>query len=69
MRFLSNTYDPSKLEARVFIVRYGDETQQQAWENHLYWLSGKIIGDPQATETYTVQQLKDMNMVGVYLPD
>lgn len=30
------------------------------------WLADKIIGEPKATDTYTVQELKDMGMVGVY---
>ena len=69
LRFLSNTHDPKDKNAPMFVARSSDETQEQAWANHLYWLKGKFIGEPQATEAYTVEQLKEMGMVGVYMPN
>jgi hypothetical protein len=66
LRFLSNTYDPKQPDASYTCPRMSDQTQQQAWESHARWLADKIIGDPQATEWYTVDQLKSMHMVGVY---
>lgn len=30
------------------------------------WLKGKVLGDPKATYKYTVEELKRMDMVGVY---
>jgi hypothetical protein len=66
LRFLSNTHDPKDKFARMYVARRFDETQEEAWHWHLEWLKGKVIGDPQATETYTVAQLKEMGMVGVY---
>ena len=65
-RFLSNTHDPKDENAPMYVVRSFHETQEQAWANHLEWLKDKVIGDPQATEAYTVEQLKEMCMVGVY---
>ena len=66
LRFLSNTHDPKDKNARMYVYRRFDETQEEAWRNHLAWLKGKVIGDPQATEAYTVAQLKEMGLVGVY---
>jgi hypothetical protein len=66
MKFLSNTHNPKDKFAMTYISRYSDETPQQAWENYLRWLDGKIIGRPQATEAYTVEQLESIGMVGVY---
>lgn len=55
MKWLTNIGDPKK-------PVYDPE------ELHEY-LKGKVIGDPQATSTYTVDQLKALGMVGVYAPD
>ena len=66
MKFLSNIYDPKDKNAKMYISCHFDETQDEAWCLHCEWLKDKIIGDPQATSYYTVQQLKDMGMVGVY---
>jgi hypothetical protein len=33
------------------------------------WIKDKVIGDPQASEVFTVEQLKEQGMVGVYLPE
>ena len=68
MNFLSNIPNPKSEYAKSMVTRARNETQQEAWENHLEWLEGKIIGDPSPTSTHTVEQLKAMDMVGVYLP-
>jgi len=66
-RFLTNIRNPKDMNAKIYISRRIDETQEQAWINHLKWLEGKVIGDPQSTEAYTVEQLKEMGFVGVYV--
>jgi hypothetical protein len=33
------------------------------------WIKDKVIGDPQASEVFTVEQLKEKGVVGVYLPE
>lgn len=63
MKFLSNTHDP---HARMYVARMFDQTQEEAWRNHLEWLKDKVIGEPQATADYTVEELKAMGLVGVY---
>ena len=60
MKWMTNTYLPkNKDEFSLIDERPDDKT----------WLIGKIIDRPQATSTYTVEQLEKMGYVGVYLPD
>ena len=48
-----------------FITNIG-ESQQAAWEGYQGWLKGKTIGPPKATSAYTVERLRQMDIVGVY---
>lgn len=66
MEFLSNTFDPNHENAKMYLVVRFDQTREEAWRSHLRWLDGKIIGDPQPSDRYTTEQLKAMNIVGVY---
>ena len=66
MEFLTNTHDPKDKYAKMYVARSIHETQEQAWAHHVEWLKDKVIGEPQATEAYTVEQLKQMGLVGVY---
>lgn len=68
LRWLSNIYDPKRSDTKYFFVSISrHETPQQVLNSHLEWLEGKFIADPQATERYTVEELKEQNMVGVYI--
>lgn len=69
MKWLTNTYDPKKPEAKMYLVIPIEETRDQAWKNHLKYLEGKHIGNPKATEKHTVSELLDANLVGVYSVD
>lgn len=69
LRYLSNTYNPNRLDAKDRIVVGFYETQDEAWNNYLNWLKNKVIGDPRATEHYTVEQLKELHYVGVYIEE
>jgi len=69
MKFLSNTHDPKDKEADYYILRSADETQAQAIAAHHRWLDGKVIGRPQATKFYSVEQLEARGVVGVYLDE
>lgn len=62
MRHLSNIYDHRKPDAR-------NTTPEEAWRQHLEWINRNVIGRPQATETYTVEQLEAMGMIGIYAPE
>ena len=64
MKHLSNIYDPRREDAKRVSLYSCDE-----WQHHLDWVNQNVIGEPQATEFYTVEQLKDMGMVGVYSND
>jgi hypothetical protein len=66
MRWISNTFDPSKPDADRYVTRSFEETQAEAVRHYREWLADKIIGEPQPTPAYTVKQLKEMGMVGVY---
>ena len=66
MEFLTNTHDPKDKCAKMYVARSIHETPAEAWAHHVEWLKDKVIGDPQATEAYTVEQLKEMGLVGVY---
>lgn len=68
MKFLTNKPDHRKRKLSGFVMRRGNETQEQANRRYMEWLQGKIIGEPQATETYTVEQLKAMDIIGIYEP-
>jgi hypothetical protein len=68
MKFLSNTHDPKDPLADMYVERSFHETQAEAVAHWREWLKGKVIGDPQASDFYTVSELKEMGLVGVYLP-
>jgi len=65
-RFLSNTHDPSDPQASWYVAIRIHESPAEAWQHHLYWLNGKVIGDPKPTKFYSVQELKNQKLVGVY---
>ena len=69
MEFLTNTHDPNDKNARIYVSIQPHETLKEAVARHTEWLKGKVIGEPQATEAYTVAQLKEMGLVGVYMPN
>jgi hypothetical protein len=72
MKFLTNTHDPKDVEGAKMSLALSFEDmsypqgREIAWQRHLDYLSDKRIGRPQATTTYTVEQLEAMGMVGVY---
>lgn len=69
MRFLSNTSNPSDPMADIYVIRGIDQSQREAVASWREWLKGKVIGRPQASFKYTVEQLEAMGMVGVYDPE
>jgi hypothetical protein len=69
MKWLTNIYDPSRPDAQLHVYSGPKEDRDRAWKDHLAWLKDKVILEPQATDTYTVEQLEEMGMVGVYSSD
>ena len=69
MKWLSNLHDPRLPDHAPMVHRMVDETPEEAARHEKEWLEGKIIWQPKATESYTVEQLEAMHMVGIYLPE
>lgn len=74
-RWITNTHDPKDVEGAKRSLKLSLEDfhtpngRELAWQRQLKWLEDKAIGDPQATPSYTVEELKEMGMVGVYIID
>lgn len=69
MRFLSNTFNPLDPMADTYAIREIGQSQQEAVASWREWLKGKVVGRPQATFKYTVEQLESMGVVGIYDPE
>lgn len=39
---------------------------QMEWQYHLDWINENVIGPPKGTDHYTVEQLEEMGMIGIY---
>jgi len=72
MKFLSNIYDPSKEDAPQYHTysfhahMNGQEAMKQEWERHLEWVNSNIVGPPQGTDYYNVEELEARGIVGIY---
>jgi hypothetical protein len=66
MKWLTNMHDPRMDGHGMYVTRMSDESIQEAQIRERRWLHGKIIGDPQPTSAYTVEELKAINIVGIY---
>jgi hypothetical protein len=72
MKSLTSTYDPTKVEEAKMSLALSFEDwndpngRERAWQHHLAYLKDKVIGRPQASDTYTVEELEAMGLVGVY---
>jgi len=71
-RHLSNTYDPTIQDAKVgysysYYARLcGQSMMDYEWQTHLDWINENVVGEPEGCDDYTVQQLKDKGMIGIY---
>lgn len=71
-KFLSNIYDhrlPDAKQTHVYsyyAMSAGTEVMDIEWQHHLDWINQNVIGQPQATKWYTVEQLEKMGMIGIY---
>lgn len=71
MKFLSNIYNPALPNARMYFTTsyqgFLDPSKAELeWKNHIDWINENIVGEPQPTDTYTVEQLKQMGYIGIY---
>jgi len=62
----SNTHDPNHRDFKLSIWRGFDESHEHALESTLHWLNLGVLGPPQKTDTFTVEQLTRMGYVGYY---
>lgn len=69
MRWLTNTADPAKRDWLTSVVPDPGQTTVEAVKEFREWIKDKVIGDPKASEVFSVEQLKEKGMVGVYLPE
>jgi len=72
MKFLSNTHNPFLPDTKKFhcfsfhAIQGGPEACEEEWRQHMDWIKSNLIGRPQASKHYTVEQLEDMGLVGIY---
>jgi hypothetical protein len=75
LRFLSNIYDPNLADAKECrcyshnSILGGPEAMEREWQRHLDWINSHIIGEPKATKTHSVEQLKALGKIGIYTND
>jgi len=65
MKWLSNGKPPSERPWDNYLNGTLEERLIKSKESRK-WYESCIVGKPQATETYTVEQLENMGMVGYY---
>ncbi|MEM1368490.1 MAG: hypothetical protein AAGG02_10820 [Cyanobacteria bacterium P01_H01_bin.15] len=68
MRFLTNHANPETFKPWD-LIRGFEQSEEDALREFESWLKDKIVGEPRATESYSVEELKDMGMVGIYAKD
>ncbi len=56
-------------EDKTLSMEQSKETEEEVVRCYREWLAGKVIGAPKATAYYTVAQLEEMGMVGVYVKE
>ena len=44
-------------------------TMEEAWNSHLEFRKGKIVGRPMANDRYTVEQLEEQGLIGLYVEE
>lgn len=71
-RFLSNVIDPkSKMaKARFTFSNHaydcGPDAMALEWQRHLDYIKKNVVKRPQATEKYTIEQLEERELIGIY---
>lgn len=70
-KFLSNISNPKSADARKYFTHNKEafldsELADLEWQYYLDWVEKNEIGRPSPTEHYTVEELENMGMVGIY---
>lgn len=67
-KFICNVYNPTASNAmeKCVSLNANPDSLPRLFQYFLEYVSRHIIGNPKETNKYSVQQLKDMNIVGLY---
>lgn len=65
MKWLTKVYNPRLPDARYFYT-YETDDRVTEWNAYIQWINTKHIGNPKPSDTFTVEQLKQQNMIGIY---
>ena len=68
-KFLTNFYDHKRPDAKEMFIYMVDVDKKTQWDWHVKWIESHKVYFPKATETYTVEQLLAMGMLGLYEKD
>lgn len=66
LRFCGNTYDPRKPDSERHIRYDWNEHPDVSLERHRLHIRSKLIGKPQGSDVYTVEELEQQSYVGLY---
>lgn len=69
MEHIKNGINPSAHRAKenhVYIPFSTDAQKEIQWQEYLSFVAQNKIGDPIGTEAFSVEELKGMNIIGIY---
>lgn len=75
MEWITNLYDPHRADAKLLhcysyeSVVSGNDAMEKEWQQHLAWINKHTIGTPKASKVFSVEELEEMDMVGIYSND
>ncbi|ALG68062.1 hypothetical protein [Beggiatoa leptomitoformis] len=64
--FLRNIYNPELPDVLDKIPPHASMSKVDVYHQQQEWLKDKILGEPQATKIWTVDELKELGFVGIY---
>lgn len=64
--FCGNHGDPRSPDHDRYIMRSFHESPEMSVFHEYSWLDGKLLGKPQANDTYTQAQLEEMGLVSIW---
>lgn len=68
LRYCGNHHDPRDpdYERYVRCGCMGEESPQEAIKRDRVWIQSMLIGEPGASDTFSVERMKEMGLVGLY---
>ena len=61
---------PKDLEHSMYNIYVPQgKTMEIVWQEHLRFREGKIVGRPRANDRYTVEQLEEQGLIGLYVEE